>query len=289
VAHSRGIARNRRGIDGSSGPKIPELLPVYENVWRTLDRANIAVYPLEDLVNPAFVGADVGQPLPQHFDAHSNVSNLESFAEATGGRLCDRQTTALGCFREAVNDSSDYYLIGFYENSGNSKPGWRRLAVKVDLPEMQVRARSGYFFRGPQDENLVRKEEIQFALTSSLESTGVPLTVRLTLVKDVGGKKRVGFIFVLPPAVAAIDESDGNHINLNFAALAKTPDGTPVAVFSQNFEARLNLDAVDALKYTGAAYPGTIDVPPGEYTVRFVIRDNLSGLVGSTSASLKVP
>jgi hypothetical protein len=268
-----------------------ELLPVYENVWRTLNRLNVAVYPLdvEDLFSPAFVGADVGQPLPQHFDAHSNVSNLESFAEATGGRLCDRQTTALDCFREAADDSSDYYQIGFYENSANSKPGWRKLAVKVDRPEMQVRSRSGYFFRGPQDENLIRKEEIQFALTSSLESTGVPLTVRLTLVTDVGGKKRVEFIFVLPPAAATIDESDSNHVNLDFVALATTADGTAAAVFSQNFEARLNSDAVTALKSTGAAYPGTIDVPAGEYTVRFVIRDNLSGLVGSTSASLKVP
>ena len=41
------------------------LLPAYEEAWRTLNRGNIAVYPLdvEDLINPAFVGPNTGQPL----------------------------------------------------------------------------------------------------------------------------------------------------------------------------------------------------------------------------------
>ena len=92
------------------------------------------MYPLdvEDLINPAFVAPNTGQPLPQHFGITSDVGKLESFAESTGGKLCDRQTTALSCFNAAVDDSSDYYLIGFYQSSGNSNPGWRKLSVKVE-------------------------------------------------------------------------------------------------------------------------------------------------------------
>jgi hypothetical protein len=32
-----------------------------------------------------------------------------------------------------------------------------------------------------------------------------------------------------------------------------------------------------------------MDVPSGEYSLRFVIRDNINGQVGSATASLKVP
>jgi VWFA-related protein len=267
------------------------LMPYYENTWRMLNRANVAVYPLdvEDLVNPAYVGPNMGQALPQHFESPSSVSNLESFADATGGRLCDRQTTALGCFTTANNDANDYYLIGFYETGGNSKPGWRKLTVKVDRPDMQIRSRSGYFARGPQDENTGKKEDIELALASPLDFTALRVSVRLTTTTELNGKKRVGFIFVLPPGAVTIDETDDNHVSLDFAVLARNPDGAAVASFSQNLSGHLKPDNVTALQTQGAAYPGSVDLTSGDYSVRFVVRDNVSGQVGSASASVNIP
>ena len=267
-----------------------DLLPLYENTWRTLNRANVVVYPLdvEDLVNPAYIDASTGHPLPDHFDSHANVSNLEAFADATGGRLCDRQTTAVACFAKAANDSSDYYLIGFYETSGDSKPGWRNLAVKVDHPGMHVHARSGYFVRGPRDDSADRKDDIELALTSSLESSAVPLTVRLTTVTGEGPKKRVGFVFLIAPGALSVDDTDNNHLSLDFAALARDADGVPVGSFSQSSEGRLSPEELKSLRSKGAGYPGSIELPPGDYTVRFVVRDNISGLTGSTSATVKI-
>ena len=268
------------------------LLPAYEEAWRTLTRGNIAVYPLdvEDLVNPAFVGPNTGQPLPQHIGITSDVGKLESFAESTGGKLCDRQTTALGCFNAAVDDSSDYYLIGFYQSSGNSNPGWRKLSVKVSRSGLQVRSRSGYYFRAPQDENVARKEDIQLALASPLDFTAIHFTVRVTGITDVNGKKSVGFTFLIPPGAIIVDESDNNHVSLDFAALAQKPDGTLMeGGLSQALEGHIKPEGVTALNSRGLSFPGSIELPSGEYSVRFVIRDNLAGQVGSTTASLKVP
>jgi fibronectin type 3 domain-containing protein len=42
------------------------------------------------------------------------------------------------------------------------------------------------------------------------------------------------------------------------------------------------------LKKTGLLYNGALDLAPGEYSVRFVVRDDLSGRVGSVAAPLKV-
>jgi VWFA-related protein len=268
------------------------LLPAYEDAWRTLTRGNIAVYPLdvEDLVNPAFVAPNSGQPLPQHIGITSDVGKLESFAESTGGKLCDRKTSALGCFNAAVDDSSDYYLIGFYQSSGNSNPGWRKLSVKVSRPGLQVRSRSGYYLRPPQDESVTRKEDIQLALASPLDFTAIHFTVRVTGMSDVNGKKSVGFTFLIPPGAIIVDESDNNHVSLDFAALAQKPDGTLMeGGFSQALDGHIKPEGVTALNSRGLSFPGSIELPPGEYSVRFVIRDNLAAQVGSTTASLKVP
>ncbi len=268
------------------------LLPAYENAWRTLTRGNIAVYPLdvEDLINPAFVAPNSGQPLPQHVAITSDVDKLESFAESTGGKLCNRQTTALGCFNAAVDDSSDYYLIGFYQSSANSNPGWRKLSVKVSRPDVRVRSRSGYYLRAPQDESVTRKEDIQLALASPLDFTAIRFTIRVTGTEDVNGKKSVGFTFLIPSGAVTVDESDNNHVSLDFAALAQKPDGTLVeGGFSQALEGHIKPEGVTALHSRGLSFPASIELPSGEYSVRFVIRDNLAAQVGSVTASLKVP
>jgi VWFA-related protein len=267
------------------------LLPYYENVWRILNRANIAVYPLdvEDLVNPGYLDPRNGQELPEHFEDPSSVSNLESFADATGGRLCDRHTSALVCITNANNDAYDYYLIGFYQTAGDSKPGWRTLSVKVDRPDVQVRARSGYYARELHDKNVGKKDDIELALDSPLDFTDLRISARLTANAQVNGKTRVGFAFVIPPGVVTIDDSDNNRVSLDFAAVAKDRDGANKGVFSQNLSGHLKAENVAALKTQGAAYPGSIDLPPGDYTIRIVVRDNVSERTGSASASLKVP
>jgi VWFA-related protein len=267
-----------------------DLLPAYEAAWRTLARGNIAVYPLdvEDLINPAIVAPKIGTP--QHIGITSDLPKLESFAESTGGKLCDRRTAALGCFNAAVDDSSDYYLIGFYESSGKSNAGWRKLTVKIGRPDVRVRSRSGYYVRAPRDESLARKEDIQLALTSPLDFTGIRFTVRVTGIKDANAKKNVEFTFLIPAGVVTVDESDTNHVSLDFAALAEKPDGTLVeSGFSQSLEGHIKPEGVTALNAKGLSFPGQLDLLSGEYSVRFVIRDNLAGQVGSTTASLKVP
>jgi VWFA-related protein len=267
------------------------LLPYYENVWRILNRANIAVYPLdvEDLVNPGYLDPRNGQELPEHFEKPSSVSNLESFADATGGRLCDRQTSALACITTANNDGNDYYMIGFYQMSGESKSGWRTLSVKVDRPDVQVRARSGYYAGEPQDENTGKKEDVELALASPLDFTALRLSVRFTSNTPVGGKTRVGFVLVIPPGVVTIDDTDNNRVSLDFAAVAKNSEGANVGTFSQNLSGHLKADNMSALRTQGTAYPASIDLPSGDYSVRFVARDNVSGRIGSASATVKVP
>ena len=269
-----------------------DLLPAYEAAWRTLARGNIAVYPLdvEDLINPAYVGANIGTPLFQRIGITSDVGKLESFAESTGGKLCDRQTTVLGCLNAADDDSSDYYLIGFYELSGKSDAGWRKLAVKVDRPGVQVRSRSGYYVRGPQDEATNRKQDVLIALDSPLDFTALHFTVRLKTNNDADGKKNVGFVFLIPPAVVTVDESDNKHVSLDFAALAEKSDGTRMeGGYSRALEGHIKTEDIETLRTKGLSFPASIDLPPGKYSVRFVIRDNIAGQVGSLTAPLTVP
>ena len=93
----------------------------------------------------------------------------------------------------------------------------------------------------------------------------------------------------LAPDAAVIDESDGNHVVLDFVALAKTPEGKLAdPPKGQKIDIRFTPEKLAAIRRHGITYNDTLDLPAGNYTVRFVVRDDLTGRVGSVAAPLKV-
>jgi hypothetical protein len=93
----------------------------------------------------------------------------------------------------------------------------------------------------------------------------------------------------LAPDSALVDSADNNHVVLEFIALAKTPEGKAVDTpIGQTIDAHLTAGQLPSIRQKGVAYNGALDLAPGEYSVRFVVRDNLSGRVGSIAAPLKV-
>ena len=269
------------------------LLPTYERAWSALNRANIAVYPLdvEELVNPAYVDPRTGHPLPQHLHTNKIVANMEKFAEVTGGRFCDRREDAESCFREAANDSSDYYLIGNYTNVEDAKPGWNKLSVRVRRADLKVRARAGYYEGSPREEKQQIKEEIEAALNSPFDYTAVPLGVQWSVAKEANadGKKKIAFMFVLAPGVATPEETENNRLSLEFAAVAKDSKGLPMGAFSREVDGHLAGPMASDIKTKGVRFPGTMELAAGKYVVIFVVRDNVRQLIGSVSVAIRVP
>jgi hypothetical protein len=58
-------------------------------------------------------------------------STLQTFASMTGGRAYYNSNDLVKGFHDAVNDSSEYYMLGSYHDHSNTKPGWRKLTVRV--------------------------------------------------------------------------------------------------------------------------------------------------------------
>jgi hypothetical protein len=94
---------------------------------------------------------------------------------------------------------------------------------------------------------------------------------------------------LVAPAPPLVDESADNHVVLEFVTLAKTAEGKQVdRPWGQKLELHLTAEKLASLKKTGLLYNGALDLAPGEYSVHFVVRDDLSGRVGSVAAPLKV-
>lgn len=71
--------------------------------------------------------------------------------------------------------------------------------------------------------------------------------------------------------------------------MAKTAEGKPVGEpVGRRVDLHPTGEQLAKFREKGISYRGALDLAPGEYTVRIVVRDSLSGRVGSIAAPLKV-
>jgi VWFA-related protein len=264
---------------------------LYEQTWRTLETANIAVYPLDvsGLANPAYVNAGTGEPLPQHVTSDAHVVNLEQLADMTGGKFCDRSMDGRKCFDLASEDSSDYYVLGFYEQSGTQKPGWRKLNVQSSRPGMRVRARSSYYVGGAE-QPLSSAEQMKLALFSPIDFTGLAFELRIAgmTAGSKPGTKSVRFVYTIPGNAVRVDAENGNQVQLEFGAAARDSAGKIVGSLLKEVGGKMTDAQVMEVRAKGIVFTGTMELPAGEYMLNFAIKDSVNENTGSVSAALKV-
>jgi VWFA-related protein len=278
---------------------LSDVLPMYEHTWQLLNDAQISLYPvdvkgLQTVVTPSASINNPGRNYSRNMSMRQmdTQATLEVFASMTGGRAYYNSNDLVKGFRDAVNDSADYYMLGYYLDRSKTKSGWRKLAVKVKEKHVEVRARSGFFVTNATvDPDNSRNSDITSALQSPLDYTSLSLTTRWakTEPSKEPGKKHVNYEMHMAPDAATVNDADNNHLVLEFMAVAKTPDGKQVAQpAGQRIDTHVSAEKLSSIRQKGVGYTGALDLAPGEYTVRFVVRDDLSGRVGSVAAPLKV-
>jgi hypothetical protein len=270
------------------------LLPIYESAWRDLNNANVAVYPLEvtHLTNPVYNSAALsGRRVlrgRRPFYTNATTDNLELFASMTGGRYCPYASDLKQCFHEAANDSGDYYMLAYPTDSNHMKPGWHKIKVKVLKGDYQVRARGGYFVAEPRKEKTKPEEQAQadvaMGLTAPMDYTELPFSVRWTGKASAGQKDTLRFRYNIAPSDLNLPEN--NHLDMGFAALVTSAKGVALGDFSKVMQGDLSPEMAAGVRKKGLSFDGSIDVPPGsDESVRFLVRDNLSGRMGSVTVT----
>ncbi len=315
-APSGGNANNPFRADPNTGDTLPAVDPSRDLIlqrglpstealndhtlaWGVLNDGDVAVYPVDArrLVNTAF---DVINPADQkyssqamnremsYFNAQEIITTFENIAAATGGKPCYSRTDLENCFREAVADGESYYLLGYYIPKQTS-PGWHKLQVKTSLRDTNLRARNGFLLNEVEtDAAPAVRHDIQAALSTSMNAIAVPFRGKFLPTTERNGKKAVPFELQLAWQALTVDQANGNRIALEFVAVAYTPAGDPAARTGQTVDRKLQPAAIAQIQQAGMRYRNVLELSPGDYTVQFVVRDNLTGRMGSVRTPLKV-
>ena len=269
------------------GPRLQLLANV-------LSEAKVAVYPM----NPAGVQA------PTLFDAATRVRDssgrgtgdslrrdtmmrgneqdtMQILAEGTGGRVCAGTNDLGECIRKAVDDSSTFYEIAYYPDSGNWNGEYRKIIVKTREPGLHLAYRQGYFAKpeGADSRKDPKGELQQAACEDYLNATSIPFSAK-TLPPD--SPEQLKFHLTIDSsALTLTPTSDGSH-DLHIAVAVCTFDlkGSPFLFMSDAIQRKF--EESEYLSLTKHGLPHIVAVPgPKSPALRLVIRDIPSGRMGS--------
>ncbi len=217
---------------------------------------------------------------------------LAYVAEQTGG-FAILNTNDLGAGLGKISaDIRDYYVIGYAPDEGTfvgkgKKPSYHKIAVKVRRPGLKVRTRKE--FLGVSDVEastvpLTPAQELIRAALSPFSATEIPLTATTLsgYAPDEGLFARA--LLHIDARALTFVEGDGGKKTASADVLGMVfdQDGTEVAHLSTGFSVGLTDQTTDEALRDGLAYTLRIQIPrAGAYQVRFSIRDQQSGKLGS--------
>lgn len=213
------------------------------------------------------------------------MDTMRAFADMTGGHAYVNNNDTTGAVREAAKDGTSYYMLSYPVDKSDRRAGWRKITVKV--ADYHVRARSGYFLTETTlDPAISAGYDMDNALKSPFDYTGLPLRVVLKPPVAQGDKRKVTFAMTMPPKAASVDDSDSHHLHVDIAYAVWNATGQDAAHKGTSYNLKLNPTQLEAINTQGLGYGDTLELPPGSYRLRVVVRDNLTGQIGSVQAPL---
>ena len=269
-----------------------DLMSRMREVYDTFNRNNTSIYAVDPRGLAAFE-YDINQGVGLQTDRqnlNSTIDTLHVLADNTDGRaIVNRNDLATG-MKQIMRDASGYYLLGYTSTSAPTDGKFHSIDVRVKRPNVEVRARKGYWAYTAEDAARATTEAkagpppaITTALSAVVEPAKGGHSTRFWTGTDRGanGKSRVTFVWEpRPPAQGARADDAPSKVMIT----ATAPDGSPVfrgpAIAPEP-------DPTNPTAPAGAAV--TFDAAPGQIEMRLVVENARGQVVDSTTQSLTVP
>jgi VWFA-related protein len=235
----------------------------------------------------AFSGAAVSG----RFDSMSSSQDaLSSLAQDTGGRAFFDLNDFGTVFDKVVADTSAYYLLGF-SSTNHSKDGrFRRIRVTLKRPDLKLEYRAGYyaprdFAHAGRDD---REQQLTEQLFSDLSVTDVPVYASSAYFRIKGDRYFVPVWIMVPGSSVPFNKSgDKSKATIDIVGVVRDPQQRPVARIRDTVN--LAVSATDQVERKNVQYQTDLELPPGVFTMKVVVRENETGSMGSFEAAITVP
>jgi len=303
----------------SEGFRPPEINGPDDRVMRQMDRltdlalrTGTVIYGLdprglmtggltaEDNLKQGGSGAAAEHGIGRRRSLIETQDALATLAERTGGIAVLNNNDLARGLRRIGDDFRGYYIIGYNPPEGTiAAPGktarFHKVSLKVRRPGVRVRTREGFIGEPDADRDTLARtpeEELRSAAISPFSAVDIPLRATLVPGYDVKqGMSVRAMLHVDARALTFTAAPDGTRAaKVSVIGIITDEWGAPQSQHSANFTATLDRD--DAERALDAGIVASMVVPAkraGGFQVRFAVRDDASGALGSASQFVEIP
>lgn len=280
-------------------------LDEFKRVVQTSRRSNVAIYFLDTRglgglpvtlsaqFGPAPDTQDLGAAIFENLEASEGA---ESISSDSGGFTVKNTNDLTGGIQRIANESRSYYMIGYHPKNSARDGKFRKIQVKVNRKGVQVRARKGYYAPLEGKSALASKKEIadpefQAALDSPYDVEEIPLRMTAYVFDEtLLGKASVMIATDVDVSGFAFEEKDGRSLDtLEFLMVVAHRETGEYFRYDQKVEMKLLPATRERLGKTWFPVVRDFELASGGYQAKIVVRDKLSGRIGTVVHEFDVP
>ena len=232
-----------------------------------------------------------GQTVQRQFDStFSSQETLVTLASGTGGRAFLDTNDFRPAYTKMIEDTSMYYVLG-YRSTNTAKDGrFRKITVTVKRRDVKVDNRRGYY--APADFQHSTKEDrdrqIQEQLASDLPNTDLPVYLSTGYFRLSDVRYFVPVSVVVPGAAIPFTRAgDEDRSTLDVAGVVRDKSQRPFGIIRDTV--KLAVESAKDVKRKNVQYDTGFLLPPGDYSLKVVLRENQTGQTGSFETEVIVP
>src|SRR6266567_644423 len=267
-------------------------------------RANLAVYSVDtrglQAVSPvgdastgslrgqgAYNGGALQNNMNENFATQEVMATLSS---DTGGKAFFDSNDFAPAFAQVQRDTSAYYAIGFHSTNPSRDGKYRKLIIKINRPGIKLEYRPGYYapadfvHSGKED----RERDLEEQLASDLPATDVAVYLDAMYFRLDESRFYVPVSLIVPGSqIPFVKGGDKDKATLDIVGTVIDEVRRPIGRARETV--KLNLDTSQQARQKNIQYTTSFNLPPGKYHLKFVVRENQTGRMGSFEADIALP
>jgi VWFA-related protein len=267
---------------------------------------NVSIYPVDVRGLQAFPPGGEAQSASLHGqsayngnavlnDLSGNAASqetLSTLAADTGGKAFFDSNDFSGVFTQVQKDSSAYYVLGFTSTNPLKDGHYRRLKVVVNRADVKLEFRPGYYSgRDYQHLNRADREaQLEDELSADLPQTDVPLYAGTAYFRQDESHYYLSVSLVIPGSqIPFVQEKDKDNATVDIIGEVRLDGKGKVPVGQLRDTVKLAVDSTQQVRRKNVQYNTGFILAPGNYHLKFIVRENQTGRMGSFETDVQVP
>jgi VWFA-related protein len=237
--------------------------------------------------NSAYSGSAVTAQFSANFASQETLATLSS---DTGGKAFFDSNDFGPAFQQVQHDTEAYYILGFHSTNQAHDGSFRHLTITVDRKDAKIEYRPGYY--APSDFQHQKTEDRELALTEQMRSdspaTDVAVYLQALYFRENESMFYIPVSLIVPGSQIPFT-AKGSSDKANIDILGRVQNSQGITVGNVRDTVKLALDASQQVQRKNIQYSTGFSLAPGKYHLKFVVRENQTGNMGSFETDIQVP